>query len=44
MRGKVAQFQPDMKMLGLSLSDYVLRAVSTVNTNDLEQTLLVRVS
>ncbi|XP_024037499.1 uncharacterized protein LOC102607925 isoform X2 [Citrus sinensis] len=40
MRGKVTQFQSDMRMLGLSPSDYVLRAVSTVNTNDLEQTLL----
>lgn len=28
-------------MLGLSPSDYVLRAISNVNTNDLEQTLLV---
>lgn len=28
-------------MLGLSPSDYVLRALSNVNTNDLEQTLLV---
>ena len=29
-------------MLGLSPSDYVLRALSNVHTNDLEQTLLVR--
>lgn len=28
-------------MLGLSPSSYVLRAVSNVHTNDLEQTLLV---
>lgn len=28
-------------MLGLSPSDYILRAVSKVHTNDLEQTLLV---
>lgn len=28
-------------MLGLSPSDYVLRALSSVHTNDLEQTLMV---
>ncbi|KAM7263596.1 hypothetical protein ACFE04_001279 [Oxalis oulophora] len=38
--GKVAIFQPNVVMLGMSPSDYVLRAVSSVNTNDLEQTLL----
>ncbi|KAL5740887.1 hypothetical protein ACOSQ2_030067 [Xanthoceras sorbifolium] len=39
-RGNVSEFQTDIRMLGLSPSDYVLRAVSSVNTNDLEQTLL----
>ncbi|BBH07741.1 transducin family protein / WD-40 repeat family protein [Prunus dulcis] len=39
-RGKVAEFQPNIVLLGLSPSDYVLRAVSNVQTNDLEQTLL----
>lgn len=39
-RGKVAEFRPNILMLGLSPSDYVLRAISNVNTNDLEQTLL----
>ncbi|KAK3226636.1 hypothetical protein Dsin_006498 [Dipteronia sinensis] len=39
-RVNVAEFQPDIRMLGLSPSDYVLRTVSNVNTNDLEQTLL----
>uniref|UniRef100_A0A7N2M7D1 Small-subunit processome Utp12 domain-containing protein n=1 Tax=Quercus lobata TaxID=97700 RepID=A0A7N2M7D1_QUELO len=39
-RGKAAEFQPNAIMLGLSPSDYVLRALSNVNTNDLEQTLL----
>ncbi|TXG58421.1 hypothetical protein EZV62_016250 [Acer yangbiense] len=39
-RVNVAEFQPDIRMLGLSPSDYVLRTVSSVNTNDLEQTLL----
>ncbi|KAE8720367.1 hypothetical protein F3Y22_tig00020266pilonHSYRG00016 [Hibiscus syriacus] len=29
-----------MSMLGLSPSDYVLRALSNISTNDLEQTLL----
>lgn len=38
-RGKVAEFQPNMIMLGLSPSDYVLRALSYISTNDLEQTL-----
>lgn len=40
-RGKVADFEPNMIMLGLSPSDYVLRALSNINANDLEQTLLV---
>ncbi|KAJ0081197.1 hypothetical protein Patl1_12018 [Pistacia atlantica] len=40
-RGNVAEFQPDIRMLGLCPSDYVLRTLSNVNTNDLEQTLLV---
>ncbi|CAK9157681.1 unnamed protein product [Ilex paraguariensis] len=39
-RGKVAEFQPNILMLGLSPSDYILRALSNVHTNDLEQTLL----
>lgn len=41
-RGKVAPFQPNVILLGLSPSDYVLRALSNVQTSDLEQTLLVR--
>ncbi|XP_021288979.1 WD repeat-containing protein 3 [Herrania umbratica] len=39
-RGKVADFEPNMIMLGLSPLDYVLRALSNINANDLEQTLL----
>ncbi|KAG7961175.1 hypothetical protein I3843_09G002800 [Carya illinoinensis] len=39
-RGKVTEFQPNVIMLGHSPSDYVLRALSNVHTNDLEQTLL----
>lgn len=39
-RGRVAEFQPNVVMLGLSPSDYVLRALSSVRTSDLEQTLL----
>ncbi|XP_052173847.1 uncharacterized protein LOC127789105 [Diospyros lotus] len=39
-RGKVADFQPNILMLGLSPSNYVIRALSNVHTNDLEQTLL----
>ncbi|KAF5747856.1 WD repeat-containing protein 3 [Tripterygium wilfordii] len=39
-RGKVADFPPNVVMLGLSPSDYVLHALSNVHTNDLEQTLL----
>ncbi|CAI9766340.1 unnamed protein product [Fraxinus pennsylvanica] len=39
-KGKVTDFRPNILMLGLSPSDYVLRAVSNVHTNDLEQTLL----
>ncbi|KAJ0044378.1 hypothetical protein Pint_04738 [Pistacia integerrima] len=38
--GNVAEFQPDIRMLGLSPSHYVLRTLSNVKTNDLEQTLL----
>ncbi|KAJ0043226.1 hypothetical protein Pint_17878 [Pistacia integerrima] len=34
------EFQPDIRMLGLSPSHYVLRTLSNVKTNDLEQTLL----
>ncbi|KAF8005594.1 hypothetical protein BT93_K0018 [Corymbia citriodora subsp. variegata] len=38
--GKAAEFQPNYMMLGLSPSDFILRALSNVQTNDLEQTLL----
>ncbi|KAF9597528.1 hypothetical protein IFM89_019442 [Coptis chinensis] len=38
--GGVPDFQPNVLMLGLSPSDYVLRALSNIHTNDLEQTLL----
>ncbi|KAJ0040702.1 hypothetical protein Pint_27179 [Pistacia integerrima] len=34
--GNVAEFQPDIRMLGLSPSHYVLRTLSNVKTNDLE--------
>ncbi|KAM7464297.1 hypothetical protein LguiA_032418 [Lonicera macranthoides] len=37
---KVGEFRPNILMLGLSASDYVLRSISKVHTNDLEQTLL----
>lgn len=40
-KGVVADFRPNILMLGLSPSGYVLRAVSSVHTNDLEQALLV---
>ncbi|KAF2318490.1 hypothetical protein GH714_008319 [Hevea brasiliensis] len=39
-RGRVAEFQPKPILHGLAASDYVLRAISNVQTNDLEQTLL----
>ncbi|XAR69159.1 hypothetical protein NMG60_11000645 [Bertholletia excelsa] len=39
-KGNAAVFQPNILMCGLSPSDYVLRALSEVHTNDLEQTLL----
>ncbi|KDP29196.1 hypothetical protein JCGZ_16585 [Jatropha curcas] len=39
-RGRVAEFQPNPILHGLAPSDYVLRALSNVHTNDLEQTLL----
>ncbi|XP_009604198.1 uncharacterized protein [Nicotiana tomentosiformis] len=39
-KGRVSEFRPNVLMLGLSPSDYVLRALSSVHTNDLEQTLL----
>ncbi|XP_030541100.1 WD repeat-containing protein 3 [Rhodamnia argentea] len=39
-KGKAAEFQPNLVMLGLSPSDFILRALSNVQTNDLEQTLL----
>ncbi|OVA17951.1 WD40 repeat [Macleaya cordata] len=38
--GRASDFQPNIIMLGLSPSDYILRALSNVHTNDLEQTLL----
>lgn len=40
-KGNVVDFRPNILMLGNSPSDYVLRAVSSVRTNDLEQSLLV---
>ncbi|XP_062117383.1 uncharacterized protein LOC133831195 [Humulus lupulus] len=39
-RGKVSAFQPNVLLLGLSPSEYILRAISKVQTSDLEQTLL----
>ncbi|PON49000.1 Guanine nucleotide-binding protein, beta subunit [Parasponia andersonii] len=39
-RGRIAEFQPNVILLGLSPSEYVLRALSNVQTSDLEQTLL----
>ncbi|KAF5773170.1 putative transcription factor WD40-like family [Helianthus annuus] len=39
-KGKGAVFQSNIIMTGLSPSDYILRSVSKVHTNDLEQTLL----
>ncbi|KAG6395141.1 hypothetical protein SASPL_145780 [Salvia splendens] len=39
-RKGAADFQPNILMLGLSPSEFVLRAVSSVHTNDLEQALL----
>lgn len=39
-RGKVPSFQPNILMLGLSPSDFVLRSISNVHASDLEQTLL----
>ncbi|XP_030493380.2 uncharacterized protein LOC115709420 [Cannabis sativa] len=39
-KGKVAPFQPNVLLLGLSPSEYILRAISKVQTSDLEQTLL----
>ncbi|KAJ0970245.1 hypothetical protein J5N97_023122 [Dioscorea zingiberensis] len=38
--GNASQFQPNILMRGLSPSDYVINAISSVHTNDLEQTLL----
>ncbi|CAI9097924.1 OLC1v1034446C2 [Oldenlandia corymbosa var. corymbosa] len=40
LKGRTAEFRPNILMLGLSPSEYILRAVSNVHTNDLEQTLL----
>ncbi|KAJ4826563.1 hypothetical protein Tsubulata_018747 [Turnera subulata] len=39
-RGSAAEFHPNPIMLGLSPTDYILRAIANVQTNDLEQTLL----
>ncbi|KZV28459.1 Transducin family protein [Dorcoceras hygrometricum] len=39
-QGKLSDFRPNILMLGLSPSEYVLRAVSSVHTNDLEQAFL----
>lgn len=39
-KGRVSEFRSNILMLGLSPSDYVLRALSSVHTNDLEQTLM----
>ncbi|PWA36891.1 G-protein beta WD-40 repeat-containing protein [Artemisia annua] len=39
-RGNGAEFRSHFTMKGLSPSEYILRAVSEVKTNDLEQTLL----
>lgn len=39
-KGRVVDFRPNILMLGLSPSSFVLRSVSNVHTNDLEQTLL----
>ncbi|KAJ7972325.1 WD repeat-containing protein 3 [Quillaja saponaria] len=38
--GEVTVFQPNIRMNGLSPSDYVLSAFSNVHSNDLEQALL----
>ncbi|KAG5585064.1 hypothetical protein H5410_045498, partial [Solanum commersonii] len=40
-KGKVSKFRPNILMFGLSHSDYVFCALSSVHTNDLEQTLLL---
>ncbi|GAA0175513.1 hypothetical protein LIER_28674 [Lithospermum erythrorhizon] len=40
LKGKLAHFRPNILMLGLSPSDFMLRAISNVQTNDLELTLL----
>lgn len=39
-QGKASEFRPNILMLGHSPSDFILRALSNVHTNDLEQTLL----
>lgn len=39
--GRGGEFQTNIMMRGLSPSDYVLHTLANVNTNDLEQTLLV---
>ncbi|CDP15296.1 unnamed protein product [Coffea canephora] len=38
--GRNADLRPNILLLGLSPSEYVLRALSNVHTNDLEQTLM----
>lgn len=40
-KGKVSNYLPNVVMLGLTPSEFVLRAISNVKTNDLEQALLV---
>ncbi|KAH0638877.1 hypothetical protein KY290_036183 [Solanum tuberosum] len=40
-KGKVSKFRPNILMLRLSPSEYVLFALSSVRTNDLDQTLLL---
>lgn len=40
-RGKVPDFAPNIVMLGLSPSEYVLKTISKEKTNDLEHILLV---
>lgn len=40
-RGKVPDFAPNIVMLGLSPSEFVLKTISKEKTNDLEHILLV---
>lgn len=41
--GQLVTFKPNVLMLGLTPSAYVLRAISSVRPSDLEQALLVGV-